>query len=86
MLNSSKTFVEILSVKLRNLKDETAYFDVGHFAEIWCEIELEAFTCTRQSDPTNKQNKQNQVGECCCKVHDLNTHTHTHTKLNNHLI
>jgi len=69
--------LETLSEKqLRNLKDKTSYPNVSHFAEIWCEIVLEAFTCTRQSNSTNKQNKEHYIWECCCKVHNLKIHRH----------
>lgn len=52
-------------------REAASYLWVSQSAEVWVQIELDSFRCSRQSDATDQQDKQHNERKRCCDVNNL---------------
>ena len=59
----------------KGTRPHTQYLWVSQACWIRVEVELDAISCSRQSEPSDQQYQQHHIGEGSCEVHHLRPET-----------
>ena len=59
----------------KGTRPHTQYLWVSQACWIRVEVELDAISCSRQSEPSDQQYQQHHIGEGSCEVHHLTPET-----------
>lgn len=65
----SQHFLNVLNIQKQKWR---AHLKLNKLLQVWIQIVVDPFPCSRQSQPSDKQGQQHCIGECSCEICNLN--------------